>query len=280
MVSWTIRRWLVGGNRTTMSDSEFTHFSKSFWNKRRVTMITSTNQAALFLFWCLVMGTTQGFTTITTPKFRNAWINHRYRFSTSSSCPSGNFIPAPLSTSRTVIHAVATGCQEYGEQASLRSRVGSALGDIQRRIRLQRPTTVEVIEDVSDFDSILKSTKEQFVAVFFHSPVCKACQAAAPHFYKLSQKYSDVKFLSVPLTPGNKETLQQELGVYKFPFGHIYHSEHGLLDELPILRKLVPHFEERLKSHVNAGSKGREFSSQDHHDQIPLEQEHQQTCTE
>lgn len=129
-----------------------------------------------------------------------------------------------------------------------------ALGDIKRRIRRGRAATVEVIEDVSDFDSILKSSKEQFVAVFFHSPVCKACQAAAPHFYKLSQKYSNVKFLSVPLTPGNKQTLQQDLGVKKFPFGHIYHSQHGLLDELPILRKLIPNFEARLQSHVLAGS--------------------------
>jgi thiol-disulfide isomerase/thioredoxin len=156
---------------------------------------------------------------------------------------------------------VATGCAEFGEEASLRSRVGLALGDFKRRIRRQRPR-VEVIEDVSDFDSILKSTKEQFVAVFFHSPVCKACQAAAPHYYKLSQKYNNVKFLSVPLTPGNKHTLQQDMGVKKFPFGHIYHSQHGLLDELPILRKLIPHFEERLQTHVRAGSSGVALSEE------------------
>jgi thiol-disulfide isomerase/thioredoxin len=177
------------------------------------------------------------------------------RLLSRSGSPASNGAAVPVS--RTSNNAVAPGCAEleYGEQASLRSRVGFALGDFKRRIVRSRPN-VEVIEDVSDFDSILKSTKEQFVAVFFHSPVCKACQAAAPHFYKLSQKYSNVKFLSVPLTPGNKLTLQQDMGVKKFPFGHIYHSQHGLLDELPILRKLIPHFEERLLSHVSAGSSG------------------------
>lgn len=153
--------------------------------------------------------------------------------------------PPPISTSN---GAMATDCHGYAEP-SFKSRVGIALGGIKQRIRRRRPQ-VEVVEDVSDFDGILKRTKEQFVAVFFHSPVCKACQAAAPHYYKLSQKYSNVKFLSVPLTPGNKQTLQQDMGVKKFPFGHIYHSQHGLLDELPVLRKLIPHFEERLQTHV------------------------------
>lgn len=181
-------------------------------------------------------------------------------FSNDLSLPHGNdVVPSPppfISNSWLTLQAVATtSCHDTTTTSSLRSRVGTALGGIQRRLLFQTPR-VEVIEDVSNFDAILKSTKEQFVAVFFHSPVCKACQAAAPHFYKLSQKYSNVKFLSVPLTPDNKATLQQDLGVKKFPFGHIYHSQHGLLDELPILRKLVPHFEERLRSHVSAWSMG------------------------
>lgn len=175
--------------------------------------------------------------------------NHPRPLKTSLS----RIISSSTTSTTTSNNAVATGCQDYGDTTTLKSRFGFALSDIKNRIRRQRPR-VEVIEDVSDFDSILKSTNEQFVAVFFHSPVCKACQAAAPHFYKLAQKYSNVKFLSVPLTPGNKKTLQQDLGVKKFPFGHIYHSQHGLLDELPILRKLIPHFEERLQTHVSASS--------------------------
>lgn len=165
----------------------------------------------------------------------------------------------PGTSSRTIAPASSTSknavaaTYEYSRKGSLRYRVGNALGGFKRGVRHGR-ATVEVIEDVSDLNSIVRSTKEQFVAVFFHSPVCKACQAAAPHYYKLSRKYSDVKFLSVPLTPGNEETLKHDLGVKKFPFGHIYHSQHGLLDELPILRKFIPHFEERLQFHVLSGS--------------------------
>lgn len=173
--------------------------------------------------------------------------SHHRRTSRNSASKS---VPSPTGTST---NAIATGCQDYDAMSSLKSRFSLAFRDINRRIRRQRPH-VEVIEDVSDFDAVLKSTKEQFVAVFFHSPVCKACQAAAPHFYKLSEKYSNVKFLSVPLTPANKRTLQQDFGVKKFPFGHIYHSQHGLLDELPILRKLIPHFEERLQTLITLSS--------------------------
>mmetsp|Transcript_89282 Transcript_89282/g.257516 ORF Transcript_89282/g.257516 Transcript_89282/m.257516 type:complete len:216 (+) Transcript_89282:25-672(+) len=180
----------------------------------------------------------------------NAFSLHMARDSSRSnlnSLPSSQHL-APRTTARS---AVATGLDEYGSRHSFRSRVGAAFGGIKRRMKRHRPQ-VEVIEDVSDFDSILKSTKEDFVAVFFHSPVCKACQIAAPHFQKLAQKYSNVKFLSVPLTPMNKEVLQKDLGVKKFPFGHIYHSEHGLLDELPFLRKFAPQFDDRLQSLINS----------------------------
>lgn len=227
---------------------------------------TTIRFASALLFVGSILATSQAFTMQMAsypPNSSNnqrTSANHHHHLSSRSSIIPGsaNNVASPA-TSRTSNNAVATGCADYGEhhhQASLRSRVGLALGDFKRRIRRRRPN-VQVIEDVSDFDAILKSTSEQFVAVFFHSPVCKACQAAAPHFDKLSQKYNNVKFLSVPLTPENKQTLQHDLGVKKFPFGHIYHSQHGLLlDELPILRKLIPRFEERLQSHVIAGSLG------------------------
>jgi len=178
------------------------------------------------------------------PQYRNTW----------------NIRNTPISSSTsTSSNAVAIGCHEYDSMVmpSLKYRLGSALGEMKRRIRYQTKPQVEIIEDVSNFDSILKSTKHQFVAVFFHSPVCKACQAAAPHFYHLSQKYRDVKFLSVPLTPKNKHSLQNEFGVKKFPFGHIYHSQHGLLEEQLILRKLIPQFEERLQSLVTSSTGSR-----------------------
>jgi len=204
---------------------------------------------------CILIATSHAFTMMQMSDLESNSPHRRLSTHLSPRSSSVGFTTSATSMPRTSNKAIASGCADYSERSSLRSRVGLAVGQFKRRIRRRRPK-VEVIEDVSDFDSILKSTKEQFVAVFFHSPVCKACQAAAPHYYKLSQKYNNVKFLSVPLTPGNKETLQQDMGVKKFPFGHIYHSQDGLLDELPILRKLIPDFEQRLQSHVIAGSAG------------------------
>jgi thiol-disulfide isomerase/thioredoxin len=108
-----------------------------------------------------------------------------------------------------------------------------------------------VIEDINDFeDIVLRNNESQnLVAVMFHAPFCKACQAAAPHFYKLAKRYTGVKFVSVPLTDANSNMVKA-LGIPKFPFAHIYDPEKGLVDELPILRKLIPKFEERLRSYM------------------------------
>ena len=82
----------------------------------------------------------------------------------------------------------------------------------------------------------------------FYSPVCKACQAAKPIYQQLAQKYTQVRFISVPMTKANSSALQS-LGISKFPFGQIY-SQEGLVDELGLLRKLIPSFEDKLQSHI------------------------------
>lgn len=198
-----------------------------------------------FLLLCVILQTSQGFMTMqqSSPSSRSSNLPFQSRSSKD----------LPTRSQRTVNEAVATGGLDLvrNDSSSIRSRVGVVLGDLKSRIR--KPS-VEVVEDISDFQSVLRESKEQLVAVFFHSPVCKACQAAAPHFVKLSRKYSNVKFLSVPLTPKNKLDLQ-ELGVKKFPFSHIYDSQRGLLDEAPMLRKKIPEFEERLLSHVIRNAK-------------------------
>jgi thiol-disulfide isomerase/thioredoxin len=116
---------------------------------------------------------------------------------------------------------------------------------------------VEVVEDFNDFKTILSAERQNLVAVMFHAPFCKACQAASPHFHKLAKKYSkNVKFVSVPLTEANANLLKG-LGVSKFPFGHIYDPEKGLVEELPMLRKLIPRFEEKLRTFVTAKNEPR-----------------------
>ena len=131
---------------------------------------------------------------------------------------------------------------EFNNRVSLRSRMKGALG----RLRQRR---VEVVEDIEDFQKIIDDKhRKDIVAVMFYSPVCKACQAAKPIYQQLAQKYTQVRFISVPMTKANSSALQS-LGVSKFPFGQIY-SQEGLVDELGLLRKLIPSFEDKLQSHI------------------------------
>lgn len=127
-----------------------------------------------------------------------------------------------------------------------RSRVQSAfIGSWKKEIRRK----VEIVEDVEEVKSIIQDERQKLVAVMFYSPVCKACKAVKPLYNKLAQKYTQVKFISVPMTKDNSSGLAS-LGVSKFPFGHIYDPKEGLVDEVGLLRKLIPSFEESLRSYV------------------------------
>jgi thiol-disulfide isomerase/thioredoxin len=129
---------------------------------------------------------------------------------------------------------------------SFRSRVQSAIiGEWNKEMQRK----VEIVEDVEEFKKIVQDESQNVVAVMFYSPVCKACQAAKPLYNKLAQKYTQVKFISVPMTEANSNGLAS-LGVSKFPFGQIYDPKEGLVDEVGLLRKLIPHFEESLRSYV------------------------------
>jgi hypothetical protein len=58
-----------------------------------------------------------------------------------------------------------------------------------------------------------------------------------------------VKFVEVPLT---KETayIHEGLGVPSVPFGHIYHPEVGLVEEMKINKKVFKEFRETLDDYV------------------------------
>ena len=73
-----------------------------------------------------------------------------------------------------------------------------------------------------------------------------------PYFYRLARKRTDILFLGVPITNKNID-LHQGLGVTSAPFGHIYHPDAGLVEELPICKKNWPRFEDSFKTYV-AGS--------------------------
>lgn len=78
----------------------------------------------------------------------------------------------------------------------------------------------------------------------------QACQAVAPHFYKLARDFPDTIFVDVPVTEKNS-ALHQGLGVATLPFAHIYHPLKGLVEELKLTRKDVDPFREKLRGYVD-----------------------------
>lgn len=68
----------------------------------------------------------------------------------------------------------------------------------------------------------------------------------APKYYRLAHQYPHIKFVDVPIT-NNNSNLHQGLGVPSVPFGHIYHPQAGLVEELKISRKYFDAFSQKLQ---------------------------------
>ena len=124
----------------------------------------------------------------------------------------------------------------------------------------KRPVVVQTLEE---FKEVVGNEHTCFVAVMFHAKWCKSCKATLPHFYKMAQKYPNIKFVDMPVNESNAKLLR-ELGVEKFPFGHIYDPSSGLVEELPILRQLIPKFEAKLLSHVLKATSALENAEETH----------------
>ena len=71
----------------------------------------------------------------------------------------------------------------------------------------------------------------------------------APYFYKLAQTHQDIQFVEVPVTDKNAN-LHQGLGVPSLPYGHIYHPQGGLVEELKINRRHFPKFQKVVHSYA------------------------------
>jgi len=111
---------------------------------------------------------------------------------------------------------------------------------------------IVTIRTLEDYRHVLKNNEEKIIVVRFYAEWCKSCKAMAPYFYRLARKRTDILFLGVPITNKNID-LHQGLGVPSAPFGHIYHPDAGLVEELPISKKNWPRFEDSFKTYV-AGS--------------------------
>jgi thiol-disulfide isomerase/thioredoxin len=110
--------------------------------------------------------------------------------------------------------------------------------------------------------------------VRFYAPWCRACQAIQQRYYRLAQQYEQlqlkqqqqsssqqsvsssslvpiqVRFMECPVTKDNA-VLHQGLGVPSLPYGHIYHSKVGLVEEMKLNKNVFTTFENTLASYVN-----------------------------
>jgi thiol-disulfide isomerase/thioredoxin len=122
---------------------------------------------------------------------------------------------------------------------------------------------VSTLEDYKRFvvDDVVDNV-DTITVVRFYAPWCRACQAVQQRFYRLAQQYEQqkgllpqnspktvVRFIECPVTKDNA-VLHQGLGVPSLPYGHIYHSAVGLVEELKLNKNVFSQFEEVLASYV------------------------------
>jgi thiol-disulfide isomerase/thioredoxin len=113
----------------------------------------------------------------------------------------------------------------------------------------KRQVPIIRVETLAEFKKEVADEKDRMVAVKFYSPTCRACKAMSQYFKALALKYPAVKFVEVRCTAENA-ALYQGLGVLSVPFGHIYHPEAGLVEEVSINRKRIGDFDQALKAYL------------------------------
>lgn len=134
--------------------------------------------------------------------------------------------------------------------ASLSLAQGGSLEPAAAASRSEKPKNRIIrVETIEAFKHQVIEEQNRLVAVKFFSPTCRACQAMAAYYKKLAIKYPDVKFVEVPWT-SNNALLLQGLGVYSFPFGHLYHPDAGLVETMSLNRKRIGDFETKLGEYL------------------------------
>jgi thiol-disulfide isomerase/thioredoxin len=73
----------------------------------------------------------------------------------------------------------------------------------------------------------------------FHAPYCRACQMVAPKVERLARGFSNVHFGVVSLskqeqTDSEREAIVKTMQVPALPWGQIWHSQAGLVEELSL----------------------------------------------
>ena len=111
---------------------------------------------------------------------------------------------------------------------------------------------IEKISTQNDYMRLVANERESVVVVYFSAFWCKACKHTKPELYRLARQLSlkyKVKFVEVSMTK-ESAILYRALNVPTVPFGHIYHPDIGLVEELSVSKKNFRAFEAVLNSYL------------------------------
>jgi thiol-disulfide isomerase/thioredoxin len=164
------------------------------------------------------------------------------------------------------------------------------------------PTTMRIrqLSNIKDYKHYVVDdvdpNRVTITVVRFYAPWCRACQAIQQRYYRLAQQYEQrlqsqseatlssslphsskslqssssslpnvvVRFMECPVTKDNA-VLHQGLGVPSLPYGHIYHSKAGLVEEMKLNKNVFANFESILASYVNGHCTIRYNDDADNH---------------
>jgi thiol-disulfide isomerase/thioredoxin len=119
-------------------------------------------------------------------------------------------------------------------------------------LRKQQHALITEVSTLEEYKREVVDCDESIVVVKFYSTWCRTCKAMAPLFKKMANSHSPfkVKFVQVAVTQDNA-LLHQGLGIPSVPFGHIYHKDAGLVEELKIKKQDFGQFKTVLQHYVN-----------------------------
>jgi len=151
---------------------------------------------------------------------------------------------------------------DAGEHSSSSSFASSTLQSVLTKAKeasksiicAPHPAHVRRIETIQEYKEHVVDVTDRIVVVRFFATWCRSCKAIEKLFYRTSFRYCNsssggVSFVEVPVTKANA-FLAEGLGVPSFPYGHIYHPQAGLVEEMRISKPHYKNFEAILACHV------------------------------
>eukprot|EP00977_Amphora_coffeiformis_P015259 scaffold4472_cov180-Amphora_coffeaeformis.AAC.11 len=109
---------------------------------------------------------------------------------------------------------------------------------------------VHRVVSLKDYKHTVAET-DKITVVRFYADYCRACKAMSPSFYRLAQTINDnTQWVEVPILP-QTAAIHKGLHVPSTPYGHIYHPEAGLVEELRMRKEYLSDFARILESYRN-----------------------------